>query len=173
MAFCRVFSEGAETPPIFTEAVVCEVLSPSRRLKAVFRKAEETKDDDLWLEIWDGHKMLLVKDLKKEHGGMTPGAVMGVPRWNTDEDMLVYTAEPVPTKKSSFWSEDAAGNEYDYIQNFGETLTKVRAPQLFVFNISSQEVTKLDTPNFHPMTPCFKPGSSDIAYVGLKNTPLL
>ena len=167
-SFMQIFTNDAKTPPIFTEAALCEVLSPSRKLKAIFRKAEESKDDDIFLEIWNGNNLALVKDLKKDHGRMSPSPITGIPRWSTDENLIVYTAEPVPVKKSSFWSEDAAGNEYEYEQNFGETMANVKTPKLFVFNISTQEVTLLETPNFNPFNPSFRPNSTEIAYTGME-----
>ncbi|CAG9329314.1 unnamed protein product [Blepharisma stoltei] len=146
-----------------------EYYSPSRHHKILIRGE---KEEEQYIEVWDQHRLRLVKELKKVHSTIIENPVFGEISWSSDERYIVYIAEASKKKSGSFWSgEEDVGNTNLYKENFGELLFNVTNPKLYVFDIKENSISEIPLPeDIYPAQSMFRPNSYDLVIVGYKKT---
>jgi acylaminoacyl-peptidase len=149
---------------IMTDKVIADQYSPSRQLRLVVREGE--KKEQQFFELWNQHRLLAVKDLKAEHHQVIIDDQFGQVSWSPDEKSILYIAEKKKPEEVSVWDADESTKNV-YRENFGETLTHVTDPGLFLFNWADRSVQAMPVPSdVFPAYPTFHPRDCEFVFVG-------
>ncbi|KNZ55142.1 hypothetical protein VP01_2755g3 [Puccinia sorghi] len=113
--------------------------SPTRSKYAVFRtitSPNKPPEKTFFLEIWDTqtHRQLFSHNLTSIHQSFLLNDTFGYPSWNSSETQLAYLAETSTeqdhTPSRSTWLE-----RNRYVPDFGEQLTDIHLPAIFVVSL--------------------------------------
>ncbi|OAV99835.1 hypothetical protein PTTG_05065 [Puccinia triticina 1-1 BBBD Race 1] len=115
-------------------------LSPSCSKLAIFRTLttpSKSAEKQFYLEIWhtQTNRQLVSHNLTSVHQSFLLNDTFGYPSWNSSETQLAYLAETKTekdrTKSKSSWLE-----RNRYIPDFGEQLTGIQLPAIFIASTS-------------------------------------
>lgn len=113
--------------------------SPTRSKYAVFRtitSPNKPPEKQFFLEIWDTqtHQQLFSHNLTSIHQSFVLNDTFGYPSWNSSETQLAYLAETL-TKKDHTPSTSTWLERNRYVPDFGEQLTGIHLPAIFVVSL--------------------------------------
>lgn len=85
---------------------------------------------------------------------------------------MVYIAHGKRAEAGEFYGKPGERGLYEYIPDFGEDLNDVTDPGLFLLNISTGDVSRLEVPDGIPACPEFLPGTSVVYYTAYEHMTL-
>ena len=124
--------------------------SPSGRKMAIFRSegGDGGADAKQSVEIWSRAKLVRRVVATGVHGAVyAAGSQFGAMEWSADETRLLYAAESIAKKGSTWWASDKAaagttrGAKFEWHENWGEQLMGSVLPRLFVLDAVSKTAT--------------------------------
>ena len=122
------------------------VPAPSGELLALVRTRTVDGKKEQSLEIWNGDMLLAtVKANAEQHGDIYTADVFSSFEWSPDSSRLLYVAEAPKPKAKSFWSQncsdhsnEGAGKEHEYQDDWGELSTGKCLSRMFVLHIPTK-----------------------------------
>ena len=120
-------------------------------LKAVLLEIEINGEKHYFLDIWKGSKKVSSVDLTKQnkHGMVHANTEFGCLNWSNDNQKILYIAEKKIPKGISYFDVDEGdgvkGQKYLYREDWGEQLVGTYHPSLFMYDVSTKEVTDLSS----------------------------
>ncbi|KYO27826.1 acylamino-acid-releasing enzyme [Alligator mississippiensis] len=174
--------------------------SPSGTLKAVLRKASNSKGEEKqFLEIWDQNRKVKSINLTglEKHGSIYEDDQFGCLAWSHSETHLLYVAEKKRPKTESFFQSKALelssstaedeeavsrpekqdkalkGEQFIYHEDWGEALGSKSVPALCVLDIESSNVSVLEGVPDHisPGQAFWSPGDTGVVFTGWWHEP--
>ena len=135
--------------PFISEITTEKIVSASHNFKAYLQEIEIKYEKHYFLEIWKNSQKVSSVDLTKEnkHGKVHSNSVFGCLNWSNSNDKLLYVAEKKITKSKSYFEKskqgDDVGNEFIHREDWGEQLVGCYYPTLFMYDVTSGEITDL------------------------------
>ncbi|VEN55328.1 unnamed protein product, partial [Callosobruchus maculatus] len=146
----------ADVTPIDVSNEILSQFSKSEKFRAVLREL----DSKQYLEIWQGHNTIRTVDLNAldVHGSVYSDGEFASFEWSPDEKKLLYVAEKKPIKSEPFYKrkcptsnneggngdeEKPKGEEYLFIQDWGEQMVGKKYSVLAEYDIENDSVTIL------------------------------
>ncbi|KAK9512175.1 hypothetical protein O3M35_000652 [Rhynocoris fuscipes] len=138
--------------PIDTTTELLTSYSPSNSYRAVLRdvpSASAKQNKRQILEIWSQNRLWKSFDLLKfeKHGDVYSDGEFGCLEWSPCETKILYVAEKKTPKSEPFLgpgskksSEATVGTEYNYLEDWGETLVGKSQPVVAVCDIECEIV---------------------------------
>ncbi|KAI1305802.1 Acylamino-acid-releasing enzyme [Halotydeus destructor] len=162
------------TFPLDNSSMSAEVVSPSGKLRAALRSA----NDDQYLDIWNSRSKIQVINLSSldAHGEIETG--FGNLSFSPDESSLLYVAEAKRPRTESFFKNNLNGDstpklygsEYLYKQDWGEGSPGVIHTVACVLRLADLKITVIDVPNYSA-SECFWITSAKVGFLGWKEFP--
>ena len=118
----------------------------------------------IFLEIWEDHAELVrvaVPDCKDIYFS----GLFGSPVFLSDGESVAFIGENVDAKfPRGFWAVNKdqvnPADKFKFQPDYGETMTRTKAPKLVLFNYIEKEWKTIDIPGFHLAFPTTIPNSS-------------
>jgi acylaminoacyl-peptidase len=132
----------------------------------------------VFLEIWDKDTEL-VRVLIPDCRGVNFNGSFGSPIFMPDGETVMFVGEKSDPKfPRGYWAENKdnvdPADKFRYQPDYGETMTKVRAPTLIAFNYVENEWKTIEIDGYHLAFPRSVPGCPDsLLVVGYKRSSKL
>ncbi|XP_056638015.1 acylamino-acid-releasing enzyme-like [Diorhabda sublineata] len=177
----------AECTPLDVSTETLSRLSHSEKLRAVLRDC----DNKQFLEIWQQHNLIRSVDLNALdiHGPVYADRDFASFEWSPDEKKILYVAEKKKPKSDPFYKRKAPttinesgdgsgepkpiGQEYVYVQDWGEQLVGKKISILAQYDIENDVVDILEgvPENIFAAQPKYAPNGSYIVGVAYQLEP--
>nr|XP_055023085.1 acylamino-acid-releasing enzyme-like isoform X1 [Misgurnus anguillicaudatus] len=164
--------------------------SPSGEMKAVLRESSIKGEDKQFLEIWHKNSKLKCINLIAlgKHGKVYEDDQFGCLVWSHSETHLLYVAEKKRAKTESYFQqgpeideeenvktkeEVLKGQQFEFYEDWGETLVNKSSPVLCVLDIKSNNITVLEgiPNNISPGQAFWAPNDTGLVFVGWWHEP--
>eukprot|EP00331_Platyophrya_macrostoma_P014555 CAMPEP_0176417028 /NCGR_PEP_ID=MMETSP0127-20121128/6662_1 /TAXON_ID=938130 /ORGANISM="Platyophrya macrostoma, Strain WH" /LENGTH=771 /DNA_ID=CAMNT_0017797145 /DNA_START=45 /DNA_END=2360 /DNA_ORIENTATION=- len=139
--------------PILENEIVAESYSPKFTYRVLIRKKKGDKGEDkTTLELWSSTNLLRSVRLSDYHGDIysDPTFTLTPIVWCQDETKIIYIAEKKEDKKLTAWDDLKTSKDtkqfmesYSFKQDLGEGFDNKFKPELYVYNLESNEVSKV------------------------------
>eukprot|EP01083_Nonionella_stella_P038349 104341_1 len=178
--------------PVEYAAMSGHIPSPSGRLLAIVREVTEDPNGSggekekkvSCIEVLDCQKMTFCAKSPKIHGKIYTSGQLGGICWSPDESEILFVAEEIPKKSTSFFKpsekpkegEDTPtpGDENLLKDSWGAGFVDVVSPKIFVLNLNSRKVrvVKGVSAELSVGQPQWTSDGTGIVFVGYPTKPL-
>ncbi|XP_018575043.1 acylamino-acid-releasing enzyme [Anoplophora glabripennis] len=150
--FVSDFKKVAESLPLDISTEALSKTSLSEKFRAVLRE----NDNKYYLEIWQDYNIIRTVDLNALdiHGPVYADVEFSSLEWSPDEKKVLYVAEKKPPKSDPFYKrkaplsndggsgdeEKTKGEEYLFVQDWGEQLVGKKKSVLVEYDIENDSV---------------------------------
>ncbi|XP_071960094.1 acylamino-acid-releasing enzyme-like [Antedon mediterranea] len=162
-------------------------VSPSGKLTAVVRKlTNKNGEEKQYIDVWNSQQKILAVDVAavEKTGKIYEDEQFGCLEWSASEKKLMFVAEKKQPKSSSYFGiksskddeendNDGKGNEYVYLEDWGEQLVSKHLPTLCVLDIESGAINVVEgvPDDISPGQALWAPNDRDIVFIGWANDP--